>query len=78
MFAKILKSEKAMIIISIILGLGLSAIFRNTCNGRNCIIYKAPKPNDIQGHIFKHDDTCYTFSSHSKTCPINEEKIINM
>ena len=43
MIGKILKSKHGKIIISIIWGLGLAALFRKVCEGRNCIVIKGPK-----------------------------------
>ena len=76
MFKNFLQNERSMIIISIILGLGLAAIFREGCNGRECVVYKAPPPKEIHGHVFKHDKKCYKFSSHSMSCPVGNQKVI--
>ena len=42
-------------IISIILGLGISALFRKVCNERECLIIKGPPTNDIVGNIYEFE-----------------------
>ena len=36
------------VMISIVWGLGLSALFRKACTGRNCIVLKGPNPNEVE------------------------------
>ena len=43
-----LSNDKGKIIISIIWGLGLAALFRKVCKGRNCIVIKGPKPQELE------------------------------
>jgi len=63
-----LETRTGKIIMSIILGLGLSALFRRACKGRNCIVKKAPNPDDIKGKIFKFADKCYSYKNESSGC----------
>ena len=67
------KNELLKIIIGIICGFGLSCIFGGACNGRNCIIYKAPNPKDIENNIYKHNERCYTYETVDTEC--NEDSI---
>lgn len=62
------KTKEGRIIISIIWGLGLSCIFRKICVGRDCLIYKAPNPNNIINNIYKHDNKCYKYKTISTKC----------
>lgn len=57
------------IIISVILGLGLAAIFRATCHGDNCIVVKSPPRDQIDKHVYRIDDQCYKYSSYAVGCP---------
>ena len=68
MFSDILNDEKGKIIISIIWGLGLATLFRRACKGRNCIIIKGPKPNELEGKIFKFDNKCFSYQAESTSC----------
>ena len=56
------------IVISIIWGLGLAAIFRRACKGRDCIIIKSPNVKTFEQGIYDFDNKCYTFKSKVTNC----------
>jgi hypothetical protein len=62
------KNVYARIIISIIWGLGLAAIFRKICKGRECIIIKSPNMAEYQNKVYGFGNKCYTFSSQVTNC----------
>ena len=61
-------SRKGRIILSIIWGLGLAALFRKVCKGRNCIVLRAPDTSDIKGKIYRFEDKCYKFNPKITSC----------
>ena len=63
-----LSNDKGKIIISIIWGLGLAALFRKVCKGRNCIIIKGPKPSELENKIFKFENKCYKYNAMASSC----------
>ena len=63
----ILRSDYGKIIISIILGFGLSTLFRKSCKDKQCLKFKGPPP-DLKNNIYKHDDKCYQFNPKSIEC----------
>tara|TARA_Y100000591_G_C21651224_1_gene602943 strand:- start:398 stop:640 length:243 start_codon:yes stop_codon:yes gene_type:complete len=65
---KILNSDAGKYIISILLGIGLSTLFRNACNDRKCIIFKAVSPENVKDKIFKLDNQCYTYTHDQIKC----------
>lgn len=73
---KLLKTTYGKNIISIILGLGLSTLFRNICKNKNCIDFYGPNIDDIKKKIYKYDNKCYKFKPISKKCN-EQKKIIN-
>jgi hypothetical protein len=56
-------------IVSIILGIGLAALFQKACKDNNCIIIKGPAYKDIKDKIYIHDGKCYTYKPESASCP---------
>lgn len=64
----ILKNEYSKIVLGILWGIGLACIFRCACNGRKCIIFKAPKPADIKDKVYNYDEKCYEYKSVSTKC----------
>lgn len=65
---KIFKDRKTRIILGILWGLGLACIFRVACNGRNCVIFKAPRPADVKNKIYNFDEKCYKYETVNTNC----------
>ena len=63
-----LRTPVGAIVISIVLGLGLASIFKRTCTGDNCRVFKAPPVNKLRGKIFKKDGRCYEMREQLTTC----------
>ena len=55
-------------IISVVLGVGLSCMFRRVCKERNCLVYKAPSLDKIEGKIYKYNNKCYKFTNKAQSC----------
>ena len=72
-FKRLLNSKIGVVFISIMLGLGLAVLFRSSCDGNNCIDFKGPKYNDIEGKTFQFGDSCYKYNSVSATCDSNKQ-----
>lgn len=47
------KTKTGKILISIIWGLGIAALFRSVCTGPDCILIRGPNPNQIKNQHFK-------------------------
>lgn len=65
---KILQTPTGRIILSIIIGFGLASLFRKVCNGKDCIVIKAPSANDINKYFYKIDDNCYKYTPYQTEC----------
>lgn len=74
-FQRLLNSEAGKYIISILLGIGLATLFRKACNGRNCLVFKAPSPDDIKDKIYEFDNACYTFQENNIKCGTNAQQV---
>lgn len=71
---KALKNEYTKIILGILWGFGLACIFRCACNGRKCIIYKAPNPKDVENSVYNYDEKCYKYATIVTEC---KDDVIN-
>ena len=71
----IIKSRPVQISISIILGVGLASFFRKACNSRNCLVFQAPSPEEIDGKVYSYGNKCYSFKSSATQCD-KSKKII--
>ena len=67
-FNDFIKTETGKIIISCILGFGLASLFRKVCNDNNCMIIYSPPTESISNKIFKHGDSCYTYTQKDTKC----------
>lgn len=63
-----LQSHRGKIVIYIILGFGLSTLFRKSCDNKKCIEFKSPPLDKILDQTFKYDEKCYTFEQHRSKC----------
>jgi hypothetical protein len=70
-FVESLASPTGKIILSIIWGIGLATLFRQACNGRDCIIVTSPHLSDVQGKVYKFQDKCYTYEPSARSCAMN-------
>jgi hypothetical protein len=74
-FKQYIRSEYGKVIISIILGFGLSTLFRKKCSDKKCMKFKGPSQNEIKKNIYKFDDQCYQFKPNPTKCN-SEKKIV--
>lgn len=65
--SKLMRTEQGRILISILLGFGFAALFRASCKGKNCILYKGPSLEDLQ-KTYLFQSKCYTFNPVSVQC----------
>ena len=75
MFGNILNKMQTpigKIIFSIILGIGLTSLFRKPCKDQDtadtCIKFKAPHLDDIINNTYEYDNQCYNFKYSPITC----------
>lgn len=64
----VFKNKYSKIVLGILWGLGLTCIFRQACNGRNCIIYKAPNKVEVNNKIFQKNKKCYKYKAENTKC----------
>jgi hypothetical protein len=73
--SKFVHTETGRLLMSILLGFGLATFFRQVCIGENCISYNAPPVAEIDGEIYKFDDTCYKIQKNAVKCD-NKKEIV--
>ena len=78
MFERLLastKTETGKCMVSAVIGLGLAAIFHDTCEGLNCLEFKGASPQTVVPNTFEHDSVCYRFTPTSVTCGSTPKQI---
>ena len=63
-----ISSPAGSIAISVLLGLGLAAMFRRACKGNSCIVIKAPSRADTDKYYYKIDDECFKYKPVATSC----------
>jgi hypothetical protein len=76
-FKRLLTTQYGIIMISIILGIGLAALFRKACNDKNCIQFNGPVIDEIDGKTYKFNEKCYQYELKPGKCD-NTKKVINI
>lgn len=74
--AKFVHTKTGRYLMSIILGLGLASLFRTICKEKNCIIFKVPPLDEMDGKVYKYQDKCYTYKSVSTKCDASKTDVI--
>ncbi len=72
---RLLNTKLGVFFISVILGLGLAALFRQVCNEKNCITFNGPIIDDFKDKIYKYDEKCYKYSLTQEKCNDNKKVI---
>ena len=68
---KLMSTRTGIIIFSIVLGLGLSSVFKASCDSANCIVYKGPDFSEKK--IIKYNGKCYEPVEQIQTCDSNKK-----
>ena len=63
-----LKSKYGKFILAIVLGFGLSTLFRKTCKNKKCMKFKGPTLEEIQEKTYEYDKKCYQFDTKAVSC----------
>ena len=66
--SNMMKNDWGTIFISIVLGLGLAALFQKACKDNNCMIIKGSPYKEIKDKIYIHDGKCIVYKPESTTC----------
>lgn len=73
-FTRVMSDPFGRILISVILGLGLAALFRRACSGDGCILIESPDSKDVNDYVYRINSACYKYSPNTVPCPIKGAK----
>lgn len=65
---KALDTEFGSIVISVLLGIGLAALFRTACKDGKCVVITGPPKMETDHYYYKVDDTCFKYTPVSTEC----------
>lgn len=55
-------------VVSVILGLGLAAMFRTVCKGNTCRVVNSPPGEHMRDTYYKIDEDCYKYTPYEVPC----------
>jgi len=73
----IFKTKAGVILISIIWGLGIAALFKQVCKGKDCMKFTAPNHKDINNNTFLFNNKCFKYSPDIINCNHNSNIVDN-
>ena len=65
----VMKYDGIATIISFILGVGVSAMFRPLCKGPDCVVMRGPPIQDLRGSVYQFGKRCVEFKPQTVECP---------
>ena len=66
---KFINDKRFDVFFSIMLGIGVVALFRPICSGLECNITKAPTESDFDKHVYRMGSKCHEFKTTIVECP---------
>jgi len=72
---RLVSTRLGIFFISVILGLGLAALFRKVCNDKNCIIFNGPIISEFEDKTYEYNNQCYKYSLKMDKCDKNKQII---
>lgn len=70
-------TKNGKFLISILLGVGLSCIFRKSCEEKKCLVFKGPPAKDIDNTTYRFNEKCYRFKPTPVTCNPKKRKQVS-
>ncbi len=71
---RLLETHTGQVIFSLILGLGLAALFQRVCKDGHCVIIQGPPLEEVENKIFKQEDKCYRYKAETTKCDKDTQK----
>lgn len=63
-----MKTRGGVIAFSIVLGLGIAALFRSVCSDGKCVVIEGPSLEEVSKYYYKVEDQCYRYVPVASEC----------
>lgn len=63
-----MKTRGGVIAFSIVLGLGIAALFRSVCSDGKCVVIEGPSLEEVSKYYYKVEDQCYKYVPVASEC----------
>lgn len=68
MLEQIFESLIGRIVISVILGFGLAAMFKKVCKGQSCVLFQSPDLKELDKYYYKIENDCFKYTPYVTAC----------
>ena len=68
MMKEVMDNRVGSIVVSVILGVGLAALFRRVCTDGNCVVIRAPKSGEVDKYFYKIGKDCFKYTPFVVEC----------
>lgn len=72
---RLLNTPLGQIFISVLLGLGIAAMFRKVCEDKSCINFNGPVIDEITGKTYKFGEYCYQYEMVPVKCDSTKKTV---
>ena len=73
MLARLFESRVGCVVLSLLIGCGLAAMFRPVCRSGACVVMRAPPLPATQGRVFRIDDNCFRYERRATACSVTSK-----
>lgn len=63
-----LDSDAGSILLSVIVGFGLAAMFKKACKGYGCHVVRGPPLDELRKNLYIQDGRCYKYTPAAADC----------
>jgi hypothetical protein len=70
-----LHKEYSRYFVSVILGLGLAALFKRVCKDGKCLEFETPPMKEMKDNLYKYGDQCYKYNITSSLCDAHKKNV---
>jgi hypothetical protein len=64
------------VLVSLVLGFGIAAMFRPLCSGPDCIVLHGPPVKDVIDKVYQMGERCVEFTTEVVDCPEDAADIV--
>lgn len=73
---RLLYTPVGKVIISIIFGLGIAALFYKVCDDKSCITFRGPMISEVEGKITQYGEECYKNEVITVPCDKSKQQLL--
>jgi hypothetical protein len=73
---RLLYTPVGKVIMSIVFGLGIAALFYKVCEDKSCITFRGPMIHEVDGKIIQYGEECYKNEVIAVPCETSRQQLL--